>query len=259
MGQQSYTYPANGMVGQLGASGPNRIITVSNPLRAQTTNLEYNGITTDGSYQVHYSGTDGSSGSSVAFVASSNTAAQICAGVAAGINASPSFAGVTNTATVITTDNVLIPFVAPGIVYTLTFTSPGSSPTQSNTVTAGYTNVAPGIILQSLAGSFTVTYSDAKLAYGVTVRNADMVQPLDYSGIIGWSGPSEVGCLAMGEIPVQVVSGVSVLKGETAYFDPSNATWSNTTTGSSVLVENSMWMTSGTGVQRVFVNFPSST
>jgi hypothetical protein len=258
MSQFDYDYPSNGMVGQLASSGRARVITIHNPLRAQVTNLEYNAITTDGAYSLTIEGSDGSSATSDVFTASSNTAAQICAGIVAGCLSDPEFAGLISNAQVITTDNVEITFAAPGVEYTVTANVPGSAPTQNNTTTAGYTRIAPGIILQANgSGGFSTTYSDAALALGVVLRNADMFASLSSPASVGYEGPAEMGCLQYGEVAVEVASGVTVSKGNKAYFNSTTKTWSNVTAGSHVLVEGAQWQTSGTGIQRVFVNLPS--
>jgi len=258
MSQFSYEYPAGGMVGQQGSYSPARIISIVNPLRAQVTNLEYNGITTDGNYSLTIDGSDGSSATSDVFAASSNTAAQICAGIVAGCLSDPAFAGLILTAAVATTDNVVASFAAPGVTYTVTANVPGSAPTQSNTTTAGYASISPGIILQSdTLGGFTTSYSDAALAFGVVLRNTDLIASLSAPNTVGYEGAAIMGVLGYGDVNVQVASGVSVLKGNKAYFNGTTKTWSNVTTGSHVLVEGAQWQTSGTGIQRVFVNLPS--
>ena len=257
MPQYDYDYP-NAIVGQIGTQFPADTISTLNPLRAQVTNLEYNGITTDGAYYLTIVGDDGSSAVSDTFTASSNTAAQICAGIVAGCYSSPEFAGLIASAAVATTDNVVVSFANNGVTYVVTPTVPGSAPTQSNTTTAGYTAVAIGIILQATGGTFTTTYTDASLALGVTVRNAALVQGLD-NGADSYDGPSMMTLLRRGEVWVNVMPGITIAIGEKVYFEPVAATWSNVTTGSHVLVEGAQWRTAGTGIQRIFVNLPSET
>lgn len=260
MTQFSYEYESLGLVGSICTTEPHDIISIPNPLRAQVTNLEYNGITTDGDYTVTAVGSDGSSFTSDPFTASSNTAAQIVAGIAAKILATPQAAGLVSGAVVVTTDNLEISFAARGVTYIVTTDSPGSEPTQSNTTTAGYTEVAVGIILQADgSGGFTTTYTDASLALGVTIRNVDQVQPLLPSTVTGYTGPATMAVMAMGATPVDVAAGVSVLRGQKAYFNSTAKTWSNATTGSHVLVEGAQWRTSGTTKQRVWVRLPSET
>jgi len=260
MSQFAFTYPTRGLVGDYYSTNPRRTRSVLNPLNAQVTNLEYNGITDDGVYSLTISGADGSSATSDVFTASSNTAAEIAAGVVAGCLSDPAFAGLISDASVVTTDNVQLTFQQAGVAFTVTPTSPASDPTQSNTTAAGYTVVAPGVILQADgSGGFTTSYSDAALALGVVARNADLVQPLDVSSVTGFDGPAMMTLVQQGDINVQVVGGVTVARGQKAYFDPTNNTWSNTTTGSSVLVEGAQWLTDGTGTQAVYVDFPSET
>lgn len=259
MAQTSFT-PANYLVGNLDPMEPRSVFSLANPLRAQVTNLEYNGITTDGSYSLTVTGTDGSSATSTPFVASSNTAAQICAGIVAGCFTSPAFAGLIADAEVLTTDNVALTFAARGIVYTVLANVPGSSPTQSNTTTAGYTEVHPGQILQADgAGGFTTSYSDASLALGVVARGCDLVQPLTHSGVSGYTGPCTMPVAKLGVMPVNVASGITVLRGQKVYFNGTTRTWSNVTTGSHVLVEGAQWNTTGTGIQKVWFKLPSET
>lgn len=259
MTQYSYTVPL-ALVGQFSTMEPHDVISVENPLRAQVTNLEFNGITTDGDYSISIVGTDGSSATSDVFEASSNTAAEICAGIVAGCESSPSFAGLISSAAVATTDNVVLSFEARGVVYTVTANVPGSSPTQSNTTTAGYSEIPLGAILQADgSGGWTTTYSDAALALGVVVRGADLVQPLLSSGVTGYTGPCMIPLVSMGAISVPVVSGVSVLRGQKVYYNGTNHTYSNSSSGSHVLVEGAQWRTSGSGIQRAWVRLPSET
>jgi hypothetical protein len=255
--QYNYDYP-NAIVGQIGTQFPADTISTLNPLRAQVTNLEYNGITTDGAYSLTIVGDDGSSATSDPFTASSNTAAQICAGIVAGCYSNPEFAGLIASAAVATTDNVVVSFANNGVTYVVTPTVPGSAPTQTNSTTAGYTEVAIGIILQASGGSFTTTYTDASLALGVTVRNAALVQGLD-NGADSYDGPSMMTLMRRGEVWVNVMPGITVAIGEKVYFEPVGKTWSNVTTGSHVLVEGAQWRTAGTSIQRVFVQLPSET
>jgi hypothetical protein len=63
----------------------------------------------------------------------------------------------------------------------------------------------------------------------------------------------------MGAAELPVVSGVSVLRGQKVYYNGTNKTWSNVTTGSHVLVEGAQWRTSGSGIQRAWARLPSET
>lgn len=260
MTQFSYDYDEMGLVGTICTLEPHDIISIPNVLRAQVTNLEYNGITTDGDYSVTAVGSDGSSATCDPFTAASNTAAQIVAGLVTKCTNTPSFAGLISSVALATTDNLVISFAAAGVTYTVTATCPGSAPTQSNTTTAGYTEVPIGVILQADgSGGFTTSYSDAALALGVTIRNADIVQPLLPSTVSGYTGPTTMALMSMGSTIVDVAAGVTVLRGQKVYFNSTNKTWSNATTGSHVLVEGAQWRTSGTSKQRVWVRLPSET
>lgn len=259
MSQFNYEYPL-GQVGQVANYAPNGIRTITNPLRAQVTNLEYNGITTDGDYSLTFVGSDGSSATSDVFAASGSTAAQICAGIVAGVLSNAESRGLVSAAAVVTTDNVEVTFQKGGVIFTVTPNVPGAAPTQSNTTSAGYTLVSPGVILQADgSGGFTTTYTDGALAFGVTCRNADFVNLTDSTAGSGFDGPTEIGVLYMGNVYVQVASGVTVSKGNKVYFNPTAATWSNATTGSHVLVEGSQWQTTGTGIQITSIRLPSET
>jgi hypothetical protein len=254
MPQYDYDYSDLPLDGSPGTTEPSRDITIPNVLRAQVTNLEYNGVTTDGAYSLTIVGDDGSSATSDPFTASSSTAAQICAGVAAGCLSNPTFAGLISGAIVITTDNVEVSFLARGVTYTVTATSPSTGPTQSNTTTAGYTEVSLGIILQAdSTGGYTTSYTDAALALGVTIRNADIAQPLHLSSVAGYTGPTQMTLRQQGTVCVN--------RGNKAYFNPTTKMWSNASSGSHVLVEGAQWRTGATGPAKaiVFVQLPSET
>jgi hypothetical protein len=262
MPQYDYDYSSLPLMGSPGTTEPSRDITIPNALRAQVTNLEYNGITTDGSYSLTIVGDDGSSATSDAFAAVSQTAAQICAGIVAGCLSNPTFAGLISGAEVATTDNVVVSFLARGVEYTVTANVPGSAPTQSNTTEAGYTEVSLGIILQAdSTGGYTTTYTDAALALGVVIRNDDIVQPLHLSSVEGYTGPTQMTLRQQGTVVVDVASGVTVYRGNKAYFNPTTKKWSNATTGSHVLVEGAQWRTGATGPAKavVYVQLPSET
>ena len=259
MPQLNYTYPA-GLPGQVGTYATGDVISLENPLLQQLTNWDVNSATTDGDYVL--TATDGRQTVSATFTASSDTAAGIAAGVAAAILAEPSFAAATASALVVATDQVDILFQQAGLPWTVTFAGPAGPTAPTVTTAAGFTEVAPGIILQSdTAGGFTTTYGNAALAFGVVIKNADLVHDLSNPAAgTGTDGPSMLSLVRRGEIYVQGVAGVQIFKGDPAFFDDANATWSNTTTGGSVAVPESMFMTGGTGsVVRVYVNLPSET
>ena len=259
MPQFSYDYP-EGLPGQIGTYATGDVITLENPLNQQLSNWDVNGGTTDGDYVL--TATDGRQTVSATFTASSDTAAGIAAGVAAAILAEPSFAGVAASALVVATDQVDVLFQEAGRVWTVTYAGPAGPTAPTVTTAAGFTEVAPGIILQSdTAGGFTTTYGNAALAFGVVIKNADLTHALaNPAAGTGTDGPAELSLVRRGEIYVQGVAGVELFKGDPAFFDDANATWSNTTTGGSVAVPESMFMSGGTGaVVRVYVNLPSET
>lgn len=260
MTQFSYEYDDMGLVGSIATLEPRDIISIPNVLRAQVTNLEYNGVTTDGDYSITVVGDDGSSATCDTFTAASNTAAQIVAGLVTKCTNTPSFAGLISSVALATTDNLVISFAARGVTYTVTATCPSTGPTQSNTTTAGYTEVSIGVILQAdAAGGFTTTYTDGALALGVTIRNSDIVQPLLPSSVSGYTGPTTMAVMSMGSTIVDVAAGVTVYRGDKVYFNPTTKKWSNASSGSHVLVEAAQWRTSGTTKQRVWVRLPSET
>lgn len=262
MTQFSYTYPL-GQTGQPGTYYTGDIISIENPLRQQVTNYHQDADTTDGTYTIQavLPGTGFTVNAS--FAASSNTADEIAIGLAAAINADPDFRGVASASTPVG-DTFNITFLKAGVAWTVTMASDPSSGVVDITTstTAGFTEVAPGIILQADgSGGFTTTYTDASLAYGVTLRNADLVQPLQANpgAATGYDGPTEMGVLRRGEVYVTVATGVTVVKGTKVAFNPTTGTWQTSTGGGFVLVEGALWATGGSGIQRVFVNLPSET
>lgn len=259
MTQFSYTYPL-GQAGQPGTYYTGDIISIENPLNAQVDTVDVNGGTTDGTYTVQAVLPGTGFTVSASFVASSNTAAQIAAGVAAAINADPDFRGVASS-NYSAGDSFPLTFLKAGVAWTVTWSSDPSTGALITPVTAaGFTEVAPGIILQADgAGGFTTTYTDASLAYGVTLRNADLVQPLQANpgAATGYDGPTEMGVLRRGEVYVQTAT--TVVKGTKVSFNPTTGTWQTATGGGFVLVEGALWTTGGSGIQRVFVNLPSET
>ena len=82
-----------------------------------------------------------------------------------------------------------------------------------------------------------------------------MVSP---AAATGYDAPVLLSLVRRGAIIVQVATTDSVLRGDKGYYNGTTGTWRNDTTDSHVLVENSQWQTSGSGTQRVYVNFPSS-
>jgi hypothetical protein len=261
MPQFDFNYEDLGLVGSVATAELRNTFSVENPLRSQVTNLEYNGITTDGDYSLTVVGSDGSSATSEPYAASGDTAAQIVAGIAAQALLSPGFAGLLSSIAVATTDNLVVSFEAPGVEFVVTANVPGSAPTQTNSTTAGYGEIALGVILQSDgSGGWTTTYTDAALALGVVVRaESELIQPMISSTVAGYIGPCMLPVMSMGPTNVNVAVGITVKRGQKVYFNSNAKTWSNVTTGSHVLVEGAQWRTSGTTKQRVFVRFPSET
>jgi hypothetical protein len=250
--------PLAGTLAYCGGPDPD-LIEIFNPLRVQIGDIDVDGTTTDGTYVLTATGSDGSS-FTASYTAASKSAAQIAAGWAAAINegiVSRGFA----TATVHDTDQFSIAHVAPGVKYTYALSGPSGPDVLSNVQEAGYADVPVGIILQADgSGGFTTTYTDAALALGVTIRNSNLVQSYDPNSTEqGYSGPSMMTLVASGYVKVQVAAGVTVARGNKVYFNSTTETWSNATTGSHVLVEGAQWQTSGTGVQIARVRFPSET
>lgn len=261
MSQFSYDYPL-GQVGQCGTYATGDVISVENPLLQQVNDIDIATGTTDGDYTLQAVLPGSGFTVSATFTASGNTADEIAEGLADAINADPDFAGVASAAYA-SADNFPLTFTRAGLAWTVSFSSdPSSGATAAVTQTAGFSEVGLGVILQADgSGGFTTSYSDASLALGVTMRGADLVQPLQANpaSATGYDAPTEMNLLRRGEVYVQVASGVTVAKGNKAYFNGTAGTWSNVVTGSHVLVEGAMWATSGSGVQRVFVNLPSET
>lgn len=259
--QLSYNYSL-GQVGQVGSYATGDVTTVENPLLQQITNYHQDADTTDGTYTIQAVLPGTGFAVSASFVASGDTANAIAVGLADAINADPDFRGVASASTPVG-DTFDITFTRAGVAWTVTMTSDPSSGVVDITTsqTAGFTEVALGAILQSDgSGGFTTSYTDAALALGVTLRNAELVQPLQANpgSATGYDGPTEMGVLRRGEVYVQVADGVTVNKGDKAFFNPTAVTWSNATSGSHVLVEGAQWVTGGTGdIQRVYVNLPS--
>jgi hypothetical protein len=244
----------------------NRIRTMSlrNTRTAQVVNWDINGGVTDGTYTIEcYDPTGVYLLATASYVASSKTAAQIAAGVVAAILASSTWRGLITACAVVNTDQLDITFGlnANDLDYVVRKTSATpAGPTDPTTSTsAGLTRVAVGIILQSdTSGGWTTTYTDAAIAYGVTFYQGPSMQPEDLS-LAPSIGDADFAVLACGSIDVAIASGVTVDKGDKAYFNPSAKTWSNASSGSHVLVEGALWQTTGTTVQTVYVNLPSET
>lgn len=260
MPQYDHTFPSNGLVGQVASSGPNRIITLTNPLLPQINDIDIAGGTTDGDYTLQAVLPGEGLTVSATFAASSNTADEIAEGLANAINADPQFSGVAS-ADYSAADNFPLTFRDEGQDWTVSFSSdPSSGATSAVTQSAGFTEIAPGMLLQADgSGGFTTTYTDASLALGVVTRNALLLQPLQANpgAATGYEGGAQMSLLTYGELVVQVASGVTTLRGEKVFYNGTAGTYSNVTTGSHVLVEGAQWQTTGTDRQVAFFNLPS--
>jgi hypothetical protein len=233
---------------------------VRNLRTAQVVNWDVNSGTTDGSYVLTLKTPNGVDTLATAtFVASSNTAAQIAAGMRDAIKADPTFRGFITAVAVVNTDQIDIDMVLQqhDLNYVVEYSGP-SGPTQPTDATdAGYTRIASGIILQSDgSGSFTTTYSDGSLALGVTYFGPTMEQPDDYSETASSRAP-EVDIIREGEMPVRIATGVTVNEGDKVYFNSTTKRWSNSSSGSHVVVKGAQWRTSGTTVQSIYFNLPA--
>lgn len=260
MPQFSFSDPAPipGTLANVGGPAPD-VISVDNPLRVQIGDIDIDGTTTDGTYVLVATGSDGSS-FTASYKAEGDSAADIAQGWADAINngiVSRSLA----TAEVHDTDQFSIRHTAPGVTYTYALSGPAGPTVLSNVQDAGYSVVPLGVILQADgAGNFTTSYTDASLALGVTIRNANLLLPFDpHTTLEGYDGPCSMSLVASGAVNVAVASGVTVNRGDKAYFNPATKTWSNSSDGSHVLVEAAQWRTSGATVQTVRVRFPSET
>jgi hypothetical protein len=257
MAQQAYS-DAGPAIGNVSNSNPITWGSVRNTRAAQVTDIDIAGTTTDGSYVATLRSATGVLLATATYVASSKTAAQIAAGLAAAILADPTFRGFISGSVVAETDHVRTTFQLSmyDALYALSYSGP-TGPVIAQVTAPGYTVVPLGIILcQDTLGGFVTTYTDARLALGVTARTAGVSVPETYGGTVGFDG-TDIDVVQVGAIDVEISSGITVLKGEKAYFNATTATWSNVTTGSHVLVEGAAWQTSGTTIQTVYVNLPS--
>jgi hypothetical protein len=257
MPQYSYS-DAGPAIGCVSNSNPITWGSVRNTRAAQVTDVDIATTTTDGDYVVTLRSATGALITTATYTASSKTAAQIAAGVVAAALANPTFRGYISAAAVAETDHARLTFQLAmyDAVYAVSYSGP-AGPVIAQVTTPGYTVVPLGIILcQDTLGSYTTTYSDARLALGVTARTSGVSLPETYGGTVGFNG-TDIDVVRVGTITVEISSGITVLKGEKAYFNATTATWSNVTTGSHVLVEGAAWQTSGALIQDVYVNLPS--
>jgi hypothetical protein len=241
-----------------------RTLTLRNTRTAQVVNADVNGATTDGTYTLEcYDPTGVELIASAPYVASSKTAAQIAAGVVAAVLADVEWRGLITACAVVNTDQLDTTFglQANDLNYVVRWSSatPSGPTTPTNSTSAGLTRVALGRILQADgSGGWSTTYSDASISFGVTFYQGPAMQPEDLS-LAPSIGDADFAVLAQGSMDVAVASGVTVSKGNKAYYNSTANTWSNASSGSHVLVEGAQWLTTGTTVQTVFVNLPSET
>lgn len=246
--------------GQIGTPGTNAyIVSVANPIALGTSDLDIAAATTDGTYTIAlYLGTAKLADAS--FVASSNSAAEIAAGITAAALADTSFSGFLKSFAVHDTDESLATYWDPTQDYYMVIEAdPSTALTVTNTAPAR-TTVGLGEIIQANgSGGWTRTYTDASFGLGVVCRSSDYVVPFDAGDPGGAEGPCELALVKTGNINVPVTVGVTVSRGNKVAYSPTTKTWQTTVTGTYVLVEGAQWQTTGTGVQTVAVRFPSET
>jgi hypothetical protein len=241
-----------------------RTVSLRNTRTAQVVNWDINGGTADGTYTIEcYDPTGVELLATASYVASSKTAAQIAAGVVAAVLANSEWRGLITACAVVNTDQLDTTFGlnANDLNYVVRKSSatPSGPTDPTNSTSAGLTRVALGRVLQSDgSGGWTTTYSDASLAFGVTGYQGVARQPDDLT-LAPSIGDADFAVVAHGTIDVAIASGVTVSKGNKAYYNSTANTWSNSSSGSHVLVEGAQWQTTGTTVQTVFVNLPSET
>lgn len=232
---------------------------IVNPRTVQVDNLDINSTTTDGTYTASLYDPSGTELlASVGYVAASKTAAQIAAGVVAAILADATWRGYISACAVVNTDQLDITYLMrrDSLAYVLRYTGP-SGPAVSTTTSPGFTRVKPGWLLQwDGSGGYSTTYSDGSLAIGVVEMGSDVIQPDDPTVAASY-GPAMINVVAEGEIDVDVVSGVTVSAGNKVYYNSTNKTWSNSSSGSHTLLKGAVWITGGTTVQRISVHCPA--
>jgi len=238
------------------------IASLTLPLLPQITEYDQAGATTDGTYTLQAD--DGEVVVDASFVAASNTAAEIAAGLMAAWNVKGECRSV-GTGAFTSGDEWYLTFREAGRAWTVSLTSDPSAGTAAiaTVQAAGYSELDPTQIIQADgSGGYTATYTDAALALGVVTRNAELNHPLGLSSAgspTGYRGASVLGLLLRGRMPVRIATGVTVLRGQKVYYNPTTKRYSNATTGSHVLVEGAQWTTSGTAIQVARFNLPSET
>lgn len=256
MTQLDYTF-TNGQAGTPGANA--QIVSVPNPVALGSSDLDINAGADDGDYTVGlYVGT--TKLAAATFAASSNTAAQIAAGITAAILAEPTFSGYVKSAAVHDTDETLITYLDPSLnLYLVIEADPSTDLLVDNTAPAPKTVLLGQILQADGAGGWTLTYTDASLALGAVCRSSEDALPFDGVDPGGPTSPCVLALVKSGDLNVPVEAGVTVLRGEKVAYSPTTKTWRNNVTGTWVLVEGAQWQTAGTGVQRVSLRFPSET
>lgn len=256
MPQLNYEY-TNGQVGTPGIDA--YIVSVANPIAQGTSNVDVNAGTTDGDYTIGlYLGTDQLA--TATFAASSNTAAQIAAGITAAALAESTFSGYLKSFVVHSTVESLATYWDPTSNYYLVIEAdPSSALTLINTAPAR-TTVSLGQILQADGtGGWTGTYTDAALGLGVVCRSSEYVTPFDAADPGGPTSPCQIALVKVGPINVAVTPATTIYRGNKVSYSPTTKTWQTTVAGTHVLVEGAQWQTTGTGVQTVSVRLPSET
>jgi hypothetical protein len=246
--------------GQIGTYDPDSyVVSVANPIALGTSNLDVNGGDDNGTYRIGlYLGTDQLATAS--FAAVSQTAAQIAAGLVAAALADPTFSGFLKSFAVHSTDEALATYWDPTSNYYLVIESdPSTDLLVTNTAPARTTVQLAEIIQANGSGGWTRTYTDASFGLGVVARSSDYVIPFDAADPGGAQGPCQLALVKAGAINVPVTPGVTVSRGNKVAYSPTTKTWQTTVAGTYVLVEGAQWQTTGTGVQKVLVRFPSET
>lgn len=239
-----------------------RTLAVANPVLPQITELDVNAVTTDGTYTIDvYDQQGGELLASFSFVAVSQSAAQIAAGLSAAALAGAGTRGLLNDtgSDVSETDSANLYFREGGVSFYVVQSS-GTAIVVSNRQDAGYTAVGAGQLIQSDdAGGFKQWDGDGPAFLGVVTRNSFAINTPNNANtpdsLIG--APAMLDVLFDGEIAVEFAAGVSVTFGEGPVgYDDVGHKWSNAPDGTYVLVEGSQVRSTGTGVQKIYIKGP---
>jgi hypothetical protein len=257
-----YSFDQNLAKGLPGTYCNGRTIPVENPVVAQVTEIDVNGVTTDGTYTIQiYDQNGGELLASFSFVAVSQSAAQIAAGLSAAALADPATRGLLNDtgSDVTDTDSCNLYFRAGGVSYYVVQSS-GATVVIDNSTEAGYTAVGAGQLIQSDdAGGWEQWDGDGPAFLGVVLRNSFAINLPNNSNtpdaLIG--GPAIFDVLYDGEVMVEFAAGVTVAKGDGPVgYDDVTHKWSNSPDGTYVVVEGSQVRSAGTGVQKIYIRGP---